>query len=1326
MGLQASDLVMRALGIRGDAPTVAEQPPLVDGVHLRWAMRRERGFPWHGFYLFRRPSNRDDKRTCLGSSLRGIEPGQGPVQWPAAGGRLSSPAPLVFTDDFPITSLVEIDLRGRAFVRFDRPAQSPMKHVWVRIGLRESFLRWRCVRFDGLADLLRMPFEHDGLRLAAARKGRAAAHAAVSRAERGDRILTIDEPIEVVLPEQVDRVELELLGTSEPAVLEGLNREGKVLGREAAAGKDGADWKLALSLEGLNSVRITPRGKYVKLKRLCFGSKDNGNRSIRVEALDSPPGGAPDDAVVAAAANATGAPGDVVDVELHCDRITAVRVSGGDGALIDICWAEPDRELTGRWEPVPRCPQPITLPLSHPDYSARAGAIDVANAENRALGQVRYGPPGDWAGQNFKEIHEACIALVEGGPATPMDADARSAAPLAAAAGPGEPKPPAMPRLHPLDMLMAGSLHRPIAEIVGLSWTDETAPPGEPFDYMIVADHAGVSGGRADRVLAHLVANGFDAGTDAWITYDNEVAPRPPFQTPHGVVVYALPGGVMRDAGGAVRIIAGSAGVEWPISLAPGGWLAADAPVAHHLYRGGAGQAATPAVPAEAGDWLTKNRPVLYARPAVAPGSPPQTPPTWPPREPAYVDLRLDEGWYVYQLVAMDIFGRFSPKSPFAAWRQWAPQPVPRPWYYVGASSDAVVHPQAVRILDKTRPPIPLGLEAFVLDPDDPIVIKDAAYQAWRASLGAAGAGLVGLRVRWRWGPAQQERAPDVTEFRLYWSGGSPPPAGWAEPEAWPDRFFVCPFGANVAVETDGTRRYEVLLPTAAGGPLAGGAPLAPTLADPIAYANVSVTSSDAAGHTPDRWPGMGPFAGRPGNESQCAPPQKVFRVRRIPPLPPEAVVDSGRVYATPADWHGRSFHTFRWVPQADLSAHVWRALDEAVFATDWALQPRPALATDDLAFPDAAAEPIWNAAKKAAVAEQINAVAALLPAAPSAAAKTAKKDAALALYRGLSDDALRVLANRAGNDKAFVQVTISPLTASAAADRRGPDDAAGYVPQAGRCAYVDQVDGRATNRLLYRALFVDAAQNRSSLGPCPTPVRLPDVTAPRTPAITQALGGDRSVTLAWASNREADLAEYRVYRALSEVDARDLRTMTLLDAVAADPDPAARPASVTYTDDDAPGLRDLWYRVVAVDRTDPDPRGAGGNVSLPSPAIRTRAFDATPPEPPAIEAAEWIRVDETGASFAFGDPIPDGATRLPAIRLEWADPGTDTKVLIQAMSASDDAFANLSGWLAPGATQAVVRADRTFEEVELRLKVVNAAGNANVDFAPTSLPSPE
>jgi hypothetical protein len=34
---------MVGLGIRADAPPLVEQPKLVDGVHLRWSIARERG-----------------------------------------------------------------------------------------------------------------------------------------------------------------------------------------------------------------------------------------------------------------------------------------------------------------------------------------------------------------------------------------------------------------------------------------------------------------------------------------------------------------------------------------------------------------------------------------------------------------------------------------------------------------------------------------------------------------------------------------------------------------------------------------------------------------------------------------------------------------------------------------------------------------------------------------------------------------------------------------------------------------------------------------------------------------------------------------------------------------------------------------------------------------------------------------------------------------------------------------------------------------------------------------------------------------------------------
>ncbi|HWJ43622.1 MAG TPA: hypothetical protein VNR67_09330, partial [Solirubrobacterales bacterium] len=68
MALQSGDLAMVALGVEGDRPPTSLQPKLYDGVHLRWATRRERGFPWYGFYLFRR-RHMEGEWTCVGGEI---------------------------------------------------------------------------------------------------------------------------------------------------------------------------------------------------------------------------------------------------------------------------------------------------------------------------------------------------------------------------------------------------------------------------------------------------------------------------------------------------------------------------------------------------------------------------------------------------------------------------------------------------------------------------------------------------------------------------------------------------------------------------------------------------------------------------------------------------------------------------------------------------------------------------------------------------------------------------------------------------------------------------------------------------------------------------------------------------------------------------------------------------------------------------------------------------------------------------------------------------------------------------------------------------------
>lgn len=1337
MTLQSLNLVMVGLGIRDDAPPVPEQPKLRNGVHLRWSTPRSYSFPWYGFFLYRRPSREKRSVTaCL--DMRGLKAQASTgTEHVFADGTLSSSVPLAFTDDFAPTGSAEIDLRNRPFVRFDRPAQNPANHFSVRIGFRQQTTGIDCIDFNALATN-RLPVEIQGLRIAASPSTRSRARVLVARpriidapaGERSDKpALMVDGVVDATLPAGTDWVEIDISGTGAAFAVEALTKNGRAQSGKRFAGTRGVRETVRFRTADLSGLRVTAADASVWIHRICFPIERARPAAVTVEGLAVLPGGGPDIAAAVARKTITGMPGDTVGVEIAADQMTGVRVSGGNAAILQLCWSDLADGATRGWSRVPKCPEPLTLPVRHPDYPAWQGAVDVGVAETKALGRVRYGPSSDWQGQPFKELHEQCEALVMGGPGAPPMSDASRAT----AALPAFPPPPAgmkaptLPNIHPLDMVMLGAVHPPFAEMLGLAWVDETVAPGQHFDYLIVADHNGVSGGDSGKLLNFIVADGFVGGVDGWIVFDQSIELRPPLDPPADVRVHALPGGAVRPdpPGTTIEHIAGSAGLTWPTGFLIYGWLQPGAPVVHHLWRGDAGNGANPALPSEAGDWLTKNRPVVTAVPTAPPLTPATAPADWPPFEFNFVDFRLAEGWFVYQLVGVDIFGRFSKKSAFAPWWQWAPQPTPRPWYYTGSSVAAVVHPSAVRILDKARPPVPIGLEAFVLDPEDPIIVKDAAYTAWRSSLGAAGTATVGLRVRWTWTAAQQVSAPGVAEFRLYWSAGTSPPANWGEPASWPSRFFVCPFNQNVTVVA-GDRRYDVFLPVPAGTVFAAGVPLIASLADPIVYANVSITAADAIAHTPDRWPGGGPFGGRVGNESGCAPPQRVFRVWRQKPPPPAPIVDSDKVYATAADWRSTSYHTFRWAPQPHLLTHVCRAIDEAVFEADWALQPRPALGVGDPAFPDAVAEPIWTNAKKTQVAGLIDAIAALLGPAPTPAQKAAAKPAAFLLYRALSDDALRVLASRAGAERAFAQVTVAAIDAAAAPDRRGPDDAAGYVPSAGRCAFIDAVDGRATNRLVYRALFVDGAQNRSALGPCGTPVRLPHVTPPRPPAIGKAIGGDRSVTLTWASNREADLLEYRVLRAASEADARDLRTMMQVGIVAADPDPAARPARVEWTDAAAPGRKDLWYRVAAIDRTDPDPRGGGGNWSEPSPAMRARAFDDTPPVPPAISTLEWVRVDSAGAVLPFADPIPAGAERLPAVRILWPSAGLDVRLIVQFKPQSAAGFGNASAWLPPGTTGFVHRTDHTFEPLEYRLKIVNGAGSTNAVFAPSTLaPAP-
>src|SRR6266567_4645644 len=995
MALQTQNLVMVGLGILKDTPPNPVQPPLKDGIHLRWAFRRQLGFPWHGFYLFRR-LHRDAPPICLSNAIGALQKGPLPSnQLNTPRGGISSDRALFLTNDFPASNIVEFDLAGRKSLRFTLPPGEAAYQVELRIGFR-------------------------------------------------------------------DKAEIEVM-----------------------------------ALSGTTPV---------------------------------------------ARALVTGKSGDVVVVTLAFDAITSVKIGTGPAALIDLCYAPVSRDATRGWEAVPNFPYPLCLPFTHRDYPCSGNApVNRAAAEALALGRVIYGSPVAWAGAPFSGLHEQLIKLVVGGPAGIPMADRST--PVAGVPVPPDPglTPPRMLRQYPLDLVLFGTLHPAIAQMVGLYWADQKVEPGVPFDYLILADYTGELGGKLDDALKFLFTFGF-ANVDGYIVFNKRMASAPALAAPKGLRAYALPGAIVRTQDGGTQDASNNAGLRWDRGVFKLGTevLLPDRALMYHLWRADLGDAEQPAAPSpSAYKLLTEKRPILVAEPRLPPGKSPQRSLDWPPFPLHAIDGKLREGWYSYRVSGIDIFGRHSPNSSSGQWFEWAPTPKPPPWYYQDPAGNREIQPFAVRLLDKIPPPPPTAIEAYALDPADPTVVRDVAYNNWRATLSPAERdAVIGLRVRWIWTEAYMRQAPDTREFRIYFHPGIDLPVPDHSLSAdWQERYYVVGFDEHVMVTTDATgrplRKYEVFLP-ADNDDFRDGLPLLPSPAEPITYAHIGVSAADDKTHTLDdpKW-ASGRWGGRFGNEGRIGAP--------------------------------------------------------------------------------------------------------------------------------------------------------------ANADRIGPDNPPDFAVDPALRAYIDTLDGRSTNRYFYRAAYVDGAHNRSALGLSSAPVYLPDVVPPRAPVITKVLGGDRQITLRWASNREPDLREYHVYRADSPEAARDLRLMPLVHTETVPTgDPRVRPAEVEWTDKSIPTLIPVHYRLVAVDEA--------GNASTPASSVVAQAFDDSRPMPPA-----------------WGTPTNVGE----GLELRWtpADPSYHPLVQRRDPFVYPPRWDNITSWLL-AATDHVVDTTRESGQTYLyRIRVQDEHGRVNRDF---------
>ncbi|HXD67688.1 MAG TPA: hypothetical protein VNV17_23885 [Solirubrobacteraceae bacterium] len=1330
MGLQDSQVGLAGVAIVGDVPPNALQPVLPDGIHLRWAATDEVAFPWYGYYLFRR-EHRPGKAVCFSQGLTGYSAGDvGATTLTAQLGVARSDTNLALTEDFPPANRLELDLAGRRFLQIALDPRWYAREAQVAIGFREdcgiATARRTCIDFRKVITSGKNPVSIERARfIVRDADGRPVPRTTVKawRTHAGElRGLDCGHDLEVTLPCPAREVDLRLTPFAAAVDCEGLTRAGKVVAHTRTRTAAGVTETVRLSGRGIELVRLRAKGDEAALHELCFvcEAETVANPAIEVKVYD--------DETVVATASAAGRAGQEQALAFELDRITAVTLSAGPAALIDLCVTPIAQDAQAGWQALPQVDYPIALPARHPDYPARQGAADPAGDQTLALGRVMYGPSATWSGTPFDDLHDALISLVVGGPGSAPMAQRTVSVP-GTAVPPDTVDAPTMPSQQTYGLVMLGSLNPAVAQMLGLYWVDATADPATAYDYLIVADSQGV--GQLDvNVVLGLVGQGDWSQLDGHIVYNLRKVAAPALDPPTELQAYALPGTTVAQQGGGLADWSNNAGLTWDIPATGSGGLLPGSAVLYHVWRTALGDADQPQAPAGY-DPITEDAPVLVVAPQA--GDPPsQSPSDWPPFPLQYIDTGLQEGWYGYELNGIDIFGRHSVNTAAAPWRQWAPEPQPRPWYYVEPAADRVVHPSAVRLEDAVAPPPPAGLGAWALDPQDPFLTRDAAYDTWYASLSVSEQAETGLRVRWQWTYANQRQAPDTREFRIYYQpgrfnamlgtasavsavagdvsevmtdivnaeaadalagaflqmgarsfrvigneAGSPlvlrvqnttnptdpaPGTGpcavtvppnqslWVDTSVaanWQQRRYVVAYADNVTVTTDADgnplRTYEVLLP-APGDSDRSGLALTPTIADPLAYGAVGLTAADDKTYVEDaaKWDGT-EWGERYGNESFITGPATVVVVFRGPVPAPVIPADSDAVFASEADYHSHSFFTYRWPPLAATSLHVFRAMDDAVFSAWWTQGAPPVSASDDAAFPNVTDEPRWNHTLRQAVADDIGQL-----------AGQANIDDARSYFHGrLSHDALRVLAGLELVSAAYSQITIQALDPEdpGNADRPGPDTPSGYAPDPGLRAYIDTLDGRSSNRWFYRCAYVDGAHNVSALSLATPPVYLPDVVAPRAPVITSVSGDDGSITLTWASNREPDLAEYVVYRAADEASAGDIRLMNLVHTDPdVDPDPTARPASASWTDDGLVGGSTWWYRLVAVD--------GNGNASVPSAPVKAVVVDERPPEPPLWKSVTWVVVHADGSEGSWPSGGSLGATDHAALRIEWTAQG--------------------------------------------------------------------
>ena len=785
MNLQTNNLVMVGLGVKDDLPPNELQPKLDDGVHLRWGFKQDKGFPKYGFYLFRR-YHIIGKQIDLQNSLQEIAQEE-PVPIltietytvQTTFGNFISDNKIIFSKDYPPKDQAEVSLYNGTYLKYNWKHNEPVRFVELTIIFREKSIAGITVYSNYNT------IDKNEIRGNSGEKK--------SIVFEYDRITSI----------KIDKVNAVLINLAFIPVLQNATTGWETIGKTA----------ISLPLihpdypctgngaENLNNARTKAKNRihYGDANHFTSSSIKSDTGTVQAQ-VDSP-------IITGTGTNwNTELVGSIFTIKGEYSGYTIIRVisenklvlsrkyigTSGSGKEYIICEDNFGQLHDNLVHLVSKSGTPLSMAeklFPQPRYSQ--GLITINSND-----QVVHGSSTDWS-NDFENLYIQIehdenlykIKSVESFNKITLEQIFTGATVLnknylivdVFEAEDTSENTPKMPVFHPLEQILISALQPAIAQMLGLYRIDSTAQDGREYDYLIVADYNGIGDGKWDNIRNEIQQNSF-ANLDGYIVFKKKKE-KNSLPCPNDLKVFALPAtsGFSKQSIDPNR--QNCAGLRWQIESIELGMLKPDSAIMYHVWRTFLGNEQQPLELTDSNyELITKTviadeeqlRPIIVTVPKLEPGQELQHPSDWPPFPLHFIDNFLQEGWHSYKVSGIDIFGRHSSNSEACQWYQWEPEPDPLPWYYTEPPTDRLVEQgdgskSAVRLLDKIPPPPPVGVEAFVLDPGDPTVLQDAAYQAWREE---AGDQAVGLRIRWKWTEALFQQAPDIKEFRIYYQPG--------------------------------------------------------------------------------------------------------------------------------------------------------------------------------------------------------------------------------------------------------------------------------------------------------------------------------------------------------------------------------------------------------------------------------------------------------------------------------------------------------------------------------------------------------------------------